>query len=247
MKYLLECCVDSVESAVIATKAGADRLELCANLVIGGTTPSPSLFTQIKKKCTNRIHILIRPRFGDFYYSEDELDIMCDEIKKFRELGADGIVIGVLCADGSVNWKAMDRLIASAGNMWVTLHRAFDVCKDPSEELENCIRHGVSCILTSGQENHCIDGLSCLEQLVKQADGRIQILVGSGVNAQVIRKVHSATGACAYHMSGKETLNSPMLYRKNNVYMGLDGLDEYTIWRTKKESVEAAVQVLRSF
>ena len=244
-KYILEACVDSTESAVIATEAGANRIELCGNLMIGGTTPSIALFKQIRKKCNNRIHVLIRPRFGDFCYTEDEMDIMCEEIRMFRELGADGVVIGALSPDGSINWDAMDRMIAAADGMWVTMHRAFDMCRNPYESLEHCIEHGVSCILTSGQENHCLDGLACLKEMIQKAGERIQILVGSGVDARVIDKIYEETGAAAYHMSGKEVLDSEMEYRKNNVYMGLDGLSEYSIWRTKKENIEAAVSVLK--
>ena len=244
--YILEGCVDSVESAIIATEAGAHRLELCSNLMIGGTTPSPALFQQVKKNCANRIHVLIRPRFGDFCYTDHELDIMCEEIAMFRRLGADGVVIGALSPDGTVNWNAMDRMIKAADGMWVTMHRAFDVCKDPYTELENAITHGISCILTSGQENNCIDGLSCLKSLTEQSRGRIQILIGSGVSASVIPKIHEATGAAAFHLSGKEVLDSAMIFRKDNVYMGLDGLSEYTIWRTKKENIQAAAAVLNS-
>lgn len=244
MKYILECCVDSTESAIIATKAGASRLELCSNLIIGGTTPSLSLFGQIRKQCSTRIHVLIRPRFGDFCYTENEIDIMCDEIRNFKEAGAEGIVIGALNPDGSVNWTAMDRMIEAGKGMWITMHRAFDVCKDPFTELENCIKHGVSCILTSGQENNAIDGTACIKELIEKSKGHIQILIGSGVSASVIEPLYRSTGATAYHMSGKEVLDSAMIYRKDNVYMGLDGLSEYSIWRTKKENVEDAVQVL---
>jgi len=242
--YILEACVDSTESAIIATSAGANRLELCGNLLIGGTTPSIALYKQIRKTCENRIHVLIRPRFGDFCYTENELSIMCEEIRMFKEHGADGIVIGALSPDGSVDWKAMDRMIAAADGLWITMHRAFDMCKDPYGELHHCVEHGVSCILTSGQENDCTDGLACLKELLRIADDRIQILVGSGVDASVIDKVYKETGASAYHMSGKEVLDSEMIYRKENVYMGLDGLSEYTVWRTKKENIEAAVSVL---
>lgn len=245
-EYILEACVDSVESAVIATKAGASRLELCGNLMIGGTTPSPALLKQIRKKSNIRTHVLIRPRFGDFCYSDNELDVMCEEIRIFKELGADGVVIGALSPDGTVDWAAMRRMIDEARGMWITMHRAFDMCKNPYIELENCINHGISCILTSGQENHCIHGIDCLKKLIKQSENRIQILIGSGVTAPVIEKIYHATGATAYHMSGKEVLDSNMNYRKENVYMGLDGLSEYSIWRTKKEKIEKAIEVLKS-
>ena len=245
-EYVLEACVDSTESAVIATLAGANRLELCSNLMIGGTTPSIALYKQVRKKCNNRIHVLIRPRFGDFCYTEDELEIMCEEIRTFKKMGADGVVIGALAPDGNIDWDAMQRMIAVADGMWITLHRAFDMCRDPYMELEQCIGHGISCILTSGQENRCLDGLDCLKKLVVMAGDRIQILVGSGVDAGVIERVYKETGAKAYHMSGKEVLDSKMMYRKDNVYMGLDGLSEYTIWRTKKENIESAISTLES-
>ena len=162
----------------------------------------------------------------------------------FAKKEADGVVIGALSPDGSINWNAMDRMITAADGMWVTLHRAFDMCKEPYLELERCMEHGISCILTSGQENLCIDGMDCLKELVDRAGNRIQILIGSGVSADVIAKVYEETGAKAYHMSGKEVLDSEMIYRKDNVYMGLDGLSEYSIWRTKKENIEAAVSIL---
>lgn len=243
-EYILEACVDSTESAIIATQGGANRLELCGNLMIGGTTPSIALYKQIRKKCTNRIHVLIRPRFGDFCYTENELEIMCEEIRMFKELGADGVVIGALSPDGNVNWEAMDKMIEAADGLWITMHRAFDVCRDPFAELEQCVKHGISCILTSGQKNHCLDGMSCIADLVEKANNRIQILVGSGVSAEIIEKMYKGTGASAYHMSGKETLDSEMIYRKSGIYMGLDGLSEYSVWRTKKENIEAAVTVL---
>lgn len=245
-QYILEACVDSTESAVIATEAGANRLELCSNLMIGGTTPSIALYKQVRKKCNNRIHVLIRPRFGDFCYTEDELTIMCEEIRIFKELGADGVVIGALSPDGNIDWEAMGRMTTAAEGMWITLHRAFDMCKDPYKELESCIQHGVAGILTSGQENNCLDGVECLKRLVEAADNRIQILVGGGVSSDVIGKVYGMTGAAAYHMSGKEELDSKMIYRKDNVYMGLDGLSEYTIWRTKRENIADAVSILET-
>ncbi len=243
-EYVLEACVDSTESAIIATAAGANRLELCANLMIGGTTPSAALYKQIRKECNNRIHILIRPRFGDFCYTKHELDIMCEEIRMFKDLGADGIVIGALSPDGSVDWEAMDSMIRAADGLWITMHRAFDMCKNPYKELEQCIEHGISCILTSGQKNHCFHGIDCLKDLITMAGDKIQILVGSGVDANIISKVYEETGATAYHMSGKEVLDSQMIYRKANIYMGLDGMSEYSVWRTKKENIEAAVSVL---
>lgn len=156
--YILECCVDSVESAVNAKKGGADRLELCSNLVIGGTTPTLALYKQIRETVAIRIHALIRPRFGDFLYSAHELDIMEKEIAMFREAGADGVVIGCLNPDGSLARDAMKRLIGHAGDMHITLHRAFDMCRDPFQTLEEAKELGVHTILTSGQMPSCLKG-----------------------------------------------------------------------------------------
>mgnify|MGYP002745148851 CR=1 FL=1 len=150
-EYILEACVDSVESAMAAVEGGADRLELCGNLIIGGTTPGPWLFDEIRKRSDIRIHALIRPRFGDFCYTRHEIDILCEDIRTFRKLGADAAVIGALKPDGTLDVEAMKRMIDAAGDMGITLHRAFDVCRDPFEALETAKELGVNTILTSGQ------------------------------------------------------------------------------------------------
>ena len=137
--YILETCVDSVESAMAASEGGADRLELCSNLIIGGTTPSPWLFEEIRKRSDIRIHALIRPRFGDFCYTEAEFSMIRNAVKDFRKMGAEGVVIGILKPDGTLNMEQMKELMDAAGDMSVTLHRAFDVCADPIEAMEQFI------------------------------------------------------------------------------------------------------------
>lgn len=243
--YILEGCVDSVESAIIATNAGANRLELCSNLMIGGTTPTVALFQEVRRSCTNRIHILIRPRFGDFCYSDHEFQIIKNEIKQFRELGAEGVVIGVLNSDGTLNLKQMEKLIREAGNMSVTLHRAFDVCKDPYEALQQAKDMGIHTILTSGQKNSCLEGEDCLKELVVRSAGTVDIMAGSGICAAVIETLYGKTGITSYHMSGKTVLDSKMKFRKSDVHMGLDSISEYDIWQTDYSKIEDAVHVLR--
>ena len=157
-KFTLEVCADSVESVLAAEKGGADRIELCGNVVIGGTTPSESLFREIRRHSDIKIHALIRPRFGDFCYTEYEFDIIRSEVKRFRELGAQGVVIGMLRPDGSLDVEHLAQLMEEANGMSVTLHRAFDVCRDPMEALEQAISLGFNTILTSGQKNNCVDG-----------------------------------------------------------------------------------------
>ena len=243
--YILECCVDSVESALNAARGGASRLELCANLPIGGTTPDLALFHQIRKESDIRMHILIRPRFGDFCYSEYEMEIMREEIRMFREAKAQAVVIGVLDADGNLNLSAMEKLIQEADGMDITLHRAFDMCRDPFRALEEAIRLGINTILTSGQQQSCWEGRELIRRLIVESEGKIDIMAGGGVGAEVIRKLRPVTGGTSYHMSGKETLDSEMRYRKKEVSMGLPSLSEYEIWRTSEKKVREAAEVLK--
>lgn len=242
--FILEACVDSVESAMAAVRGGATRLELCGSLVIGGTTPNPWLFKEIRRLSDIRIHALIRPRFGDFCYTDEEFILIKEAVKEYRCLGAEGVVIGNLNPDGTLNMEQMKILMEEAGDMSVTLHRAFDVCADPYETMEQAISLGIDTILTSGQKNVCTLGTDLLRDLVEKSAGRIVIQVGSGVNADVIQEVYPKTHATAYHMSGKVTLDSSMIYRKEGVNMGLPSISEYEIWRTDENAVRRAREVL---
>lgn len=242
--YILECCVDSVESALEAQKGGANRVELCSALVIGGLSPSVALFKMVRDAIDIKIHVLLRPRFGDFCYTEYEHEIIKEEVKMFRELGADGIVIGTLKQDGSLNMEQMRELVSEAGEMSITLHRAFDMCEDPMKTLEDVKDLGIHTILTSGQKNSCINGTELLAELVRKADNKVDILIGGGVDASVIQELYDKTGATSYHMSGKITLDSEMQYRKEDVSMGVASMSEYEIWRTSSVRVAAAKNVL---
>lgn len=242
---LLEVCVDSVESAVTAAAAGADRLELCSNLMIGGTTPTLPFFKEIRKQCSCCIHVLIRPRFGDFCYSDYEFAVMKEEVRQFESAGAEGIVIGILREDGRLNCSQMEQLMKQAGDMSVTLHRAFDVCSHPFETLKEAKELGIRTILTSGQENTCVKGIAMLQQLQELAAGQIDILAGSGIDSSVIEQVYQETGITSYHMSGKRIADSSMRYRKEGVHMGLDTISEFAIWQTDEAKILAAVNVLQ--
>ena len=242
--YILECCVDSVESAINAANGGASRLELCSNLVIGGTTPDVALVKEIRKNTDIRIHALIRPRFGDFCYTRHEMEIMKSQIRALKEAGVEGVVIGVLDEDGNLNIPAMRELMEEAEGLSVTLHRAFDMCRDPYQALEESVQLGVNTILTSGQKQSAWEGRELLAELIEKADGRIDIMAGAGIGADVIEKLVPETKGTSYHMSGKITLASPMRYRKEGVSMGLPSLSEYEIWQTSEENVRIAVKVL---
>lgn len=244
MHYILECCVDSVESAIAAEKGGANRLELCANLIIGGTTPSLALYEEVRKHTSIRIHVLLRPRFGDFLYTDHEFAILEREVEMFREAGVDGVVIGCLTKDGHLDMPKMRRLKEAAGSMSVTLHRAFDVCIDPFKALEECKELGINTILTSGQKNHCLEGEALIRELAEKAKGKVDILAGAGVDADVIAKMVRSTSLTSFHLSGKITLDSGMQYRKEGVSMGLPSLSEFEVWQTKEENIRAAHDAL---
>ena len=245
-EYILECCVDSVESAINAKNGGASRLELCSNLIIGGTTPDVALVKEIRKYSDIRIHALIRPRFGDFCYTEHEMEIMKSQIRALKEAGVEGVVIGVLDTDGNLDISKMKELMEEAAGLSVTLHRAFDMCCNPFQALEAAIALGMHTILTSGQKASAWEGRDLLRQLIEKADGRIDIMAGAGISASVIEKLIPLTKGTSYHMSGKITLDSKMNYRKADVSMGLPSLSEYEIWQTSEEVVREAVKVLKN-
>ncbi len=245
---LIEACVDSYASCKAATLGGADRLELCAHLIIGGTTPSPVVFRQVKRDCDVKINVLIRPRFGDFLYTDIEMEEMCEEIKTFRELGANGVVIGSLTPEGDLDIEKMKRMMECAGDMDVTLHRAFDMTRDPFATLEQAIELGCKTILTSGQEQNVVAGKKLLKELYAKAAGRIDIMAGCGVKKWNIQEIHDDTGIKVFHTTGRKgTLDSGMIYRKSTVAMGLPSLSEYEIWQTNEQEFRECAQIVHAF
>ena len=247
-KPLIEGCVDSYLSARAACQGGADRLELCANLSIGGTTPSPSLFCQVRRDFPDvRIHVLIRPRFGDFLYSPWELEEMEEDILRFQVLGADGVVVGVLTPEGDLDEAAMSRLIRRAEGMSVTLHRAFDMTRDPLAALEAAARLGCGTVLTSGQAASAAAGVETLAALVAQSAGRVDIMAGCGVKKENILEIYRRTGVRSFHTSARRgPVDSGMVYRKAGVSMGLPSLSEYELWRTDREEFAACAELVHS-
>lgn len=243
-KYLLECATDSVESALAAARGGADRLELCSNLIIGGTTPTMALFDEVRSHSDIPLFILIRPRFGDFLYSDYEANVICREIEMFQKAGAQGVVIGSLNRDGSLNEEHMKRFIEKAKDMSVTLHRAFDMSADPIATLEKAKALGVNTILTSGQAPSSLEGIDLYEKLLEKANGELTILAGGGIKAATIKTLLEKTSLTAFHMSGKIVVESEMQYRNPVVSMGLPGISEYNIWLTDEKNVREARTVL---
>ncbi|MBZ9633867.1 copper homeostasis protein CutC [Clostridium sp. FP1] len=247
MSFILEVCVDSVESAMEAVKGGANRLELCSALIIGGTTPNINLFKLIKEKTNIEMNILIRPRYGDFCYTEDEFEIMKRDIKIFKKAGASGVVIGMLKPDGTLEIDRMKELIALAEGMYITLHRAFDVCRNPFTTLEEAKKLGISSILTSGQKNKCTEGRELLKELVGKSEDKIEILIGSGINSGNVEDVIRYTKSYAVHTSGKMEVESDMEYRKEDISMGFPILSEYVILRTQSEEIAKIREILEKF
>lgn len=220
MKFKLEICVDSIESAIIAQNAGADRIELCANLCEGGTTPGYGTIAAVRENLTIGMNVIIRPRGGDFLYSHDDYEIMKREIDLCGECGADGIVIGILKSDGSIDIERTAKLTELARPMSVTFHRAFDLCSDPVKGLEDIVSSGADRLLTSGQKNKVIDGTELIRRLIAQSKNRIKIMPGSGINISNIDRIARLTGAEEFHLTGRKVTNSEMIFRNSEILMG---------------------------
>ena len=252
MRFVLEVCVDSTASALAAKRGGADRLELCADLIVGGTTPSLTLVQQVKAETGLPVRALLRPRFGDFCYDSYELAQMEQLAAELVEAGADGIVTGVLTPEGALDADAMQPIYAAARKaaekagrpVACTLHRAFDVCADPFAALETARSMGLCTILTSGQAASAPQGAALLRQLTERAGKDVEILAGAGISAQNIPVLAAQTGVRAFHLSGKQVLQSRMIFRREGVPMGLPGFSEFEVWQTSEANIRAARQAL---
>ena len=239
-RYLLEVCVDSVESAQNACRGGADRLELCADLLVGGTSPTPALIRAVQNNVNIPIRVLLRPRFGDFCYTPCEKAILLEELAEVRQMGAAGAVIGALTPDGALDAAFLAQCRAAAGTMPLTLHRAFDVCADPFAALAEAARLGFDTVLTSGQQADACAGAPLLAELVGAAPASVTVLVGSGVTPDNIGELAEKTGAHAFHFSARKAQPSPMRLRRDGVPMGLPLADEFTRWYADEAAVRAA-------
>lgn len=240
MSYTLEICVDSLTSAKNAELGGATRLELCENLVIGGTTPSPAFFRQVREAVSLPIHVLVRPRFGDFLYSDEEAERVSEEIRELYHAGVEVFVIGALTADGEIAVEVLKSWMNVAPNAKFVCHRAIDMSADIEKSLSKLVEMGFSGVLTSGGEGDALQGAKKISEMVKKANDRIEIIVGAGVNSGNIAELVRLTGANAYHMSGKAEIESAMKYRNSKVFMGLPSLSEYIVYETQIEQVQKA-------
>lgn len=221
MDYRLEICAFNLSSALIAQQSGADRIELCASPEEGGTTPSSGLLRIARENLLIPLYSIIRPRGGDFLYSEEEFNVMLRDIEYCRQVGCDGVVIGLLLPDGSVDKQRCARLIEVAYPMGVTFHRAFDWAANPFEALEDIIALGCERILTSGQRPTAMEGAALIDQLIREADDRIVVMPGSGVRASNIIELAESTGAAEFHTSARLKQASAMEYVNNGMKEGM--------------------------
>lgn len=247
MDYKIEICANSVASCLEAQKGGAYRVELCAGIPEGGTTPSYGEIAVARELLNIELNIIIRPRGGDFLYSDVEHKTMLHDIEIAKKLGVDGVVIGCLKADGTIDMERNRELIAAAEGMSVTFHRAFDMCKNPFESLEQIIALGCDRLLTSGQQPTAIEGISLLSQLVEKAGDRIIIMPGSGVNEDNIAILADKTKAKEFHFSAREPIDSKMEYRNPDLKMGgaVVEIDEFVNNVTAADKVKRTIDKLK--
>jgi len=243
-RVLVEACVDSIESAAAAADGGADRLELCANLVEGGTTPSAGTIA-LARELDLKLHVMIRPRGGDFCYTAREFASMRRDVREARRLGADGVVFGILSPDGTIDVERTRTLLEDARPLGVTVHRAFDVTRDAREALETLTALGVDRVLTSGQRPTVPQGLDVIADLVRRSAGRIGILPGGGITATNAAEVVRRTGVCEIHVHAARDFPSPMRFRNPGVVMGGSYVpDEYRRSETQAEQIAAVVRAV---
>jgi copper homeostasis protein len=238
---LLEICAGSVTSCLAAQEGGASRVEFCDNLLEGGTTPSYGAIASARERLQIALNVIIRPRGGDFLYSDIEFDVMERDILACKKLGVDGVVIGLLTADGDIDVIRTRALVELATPMQVTFHRAFDVARDPFKALEDVISTGCNRLLTSGQEANALDGAALISKLRVAAGERLVVMPGAGVRLNNIAQLVAETGCIEFHTSGRAPFASGMRYRNERVKMGGPGQDEYALVETSAELVKQIV------
>jgi copper homeostasis protein len=246
MGLIFEVCVDSAEAAIAAQEGGADRVELCSDLLEGGLTPSHGTLAVARERLRIGIMAMVRPRGGDFCYTDTELAVMREDLLTAKRLGANGVVFGLLNPDGTVDRERTQEFIALARPLPVTFHRAFDVSRDPFEALDTLIGLGVDRVLTSGQEPSVLEGLDLIVALVKRAARRIIVMPGGGITERTIGRIAPVCGATEFHFASLEPREGRMAYRNPRVFMG--GTlrpPEYAQDVTRPESVAAIIAAAR--
>lgn len=247
MKITFEACVDSVESSLNAQQGGADRIELCADLLEGGITPSYAMLKLVMEKLSIPVNVLVRPRGGDFLYTNNEFEVMKKDIEFCKQIGVNGVVIGILNDDGTVDKIRTQELIEAARPMSVTFHRAFDMTRDPLEALDRLIELGVERLLTSGQEADVYIGIPTLKRMVEHAGNRIVIMPGGGVTETNIKEVVEKTGVKEIHASARERIKSKMKYVNPKTSMSdSKNMEVYDLMITSAERIRAMINEVSS-
>jgi copper homeostasis protein len=241
----VEICVDSVESAMAAERGGAKRIELCADLLEGGTTPSSGLIAMVRRCIGIGMFVMIRPRGGDFSYTAHEFEVMQQDIRNARELGADGIILGVLDERAQVDVPRTRHLVELANPLPVTFHRAIDMTPDPKAALEDVVETGAARVLTSGGAAKVTEGISVVASMVQAARGRVQVMPGGGVTPETVVSVAEATGATEFHASLRTARPSPVEFHRGDVQMGEIRDREYLRFVVEEENVRALVLALQ--
>ncbi|AMM53037.1 hypothetical protein TH61_17260 [Rufibacter sp. DG15C] len=213
--YSLEICIDSVASAVAAEQGGAQRVELCDYLAGGGTTPSAGMISLVRESISIPLHVLIRPRRGDFLYSKEEMEVMKRDIQLCRELGVDGVVLGALTKDGDIDVAGTQELIDCARPLSITFHRAFDLTRNPLEALDQILSLHIDRLLTSGQQETALQGASLIQKLQERAGGDMIIMPGSGINPTNVQAIITQTGVREVHASVRSRVEGGMVFRKD--------------------------------
>lgn len=238
----VEICVDSIASALGAEKGGAHRIELCSNLVEGGTTPSAGLIESVREKVRAALYVLIRPRPGDFCYSQDEFEIMKRDVLLAKRSGADGVVFGILNEHGRVDVNRSRCLAELAKPLGTTFHRAFDLSADLHESLEDVISAGVDRILTSGAEQSAEEGVASIVRLINLAQERIKIMIGGGIRETNVRRLLAETRAREIHANLATSVPSPMRYRNERISLGAIKEQEYRRMIVQEDRVRKMVE-----
>lgn len=245
--FKIEICVEGIDGLVTAQQAGADRVELCASLLEGGLTPSLGVVREALRVGTIPFHVIIRPRGGDFLYSELEFASMIEDVKAMRDLGVVGVVIGCLTGDGEIDEARTKTLVDAARPMKVTCHRAFDMTRDYRAAIEALVRAGVDRVLTSGQRDTAVEGIDILKDTTAIADGRIVVMACGALDQGNIAQVRRATGVDEMHFAALKTLKSGMAFRNPHVGMGGTAIErEYEITVTDEDAVRATIAAAKA-
>jgi len=244
-QYITEVCTDSIESVIAAQKGGADRVELCSGISEGGLTPSyGQLLTAKEYLGKTQLCMLLRPRRGDFFYSEAEMKVILQDIKTANKVGVDAFVFGCLTTNSDIDKVFISKVVDAAEGTPVVFHRAFDMCRDPFRVIDDIISSGCVRVLTSGLQQTAEQGIPLLKELVKRAGSDITIMPGGGINAGNISRIALETGAKEFHFSAREETESPMIFQNSSVSMGIALEDEYKLRKTSEDMVKRIIEAL---